>query len=116
MDDPKGRKILFLSFHPGAPTEVGKVLGAYHGAEIPYVFGHIGPNWGKASQVDIALSDAMMGYWTRFAKTGDPNGNGLLKWPSYETQSDMYMDLGDEITARNHLWKDKLDIIESILG
>jgi para-nitrobenzyl esterase len=32
---------------------------------------------------DARLSDAVQGYWTRFAATGDPNGAGATCWPSY---------------------------------
>lgn len=41
--------------------------------------------------------------------------NGLPEWPAYETLRDIYMELGDVITARKNLSKDKLDIIETLL-
>ena len=28
-------------------------------------------------------SEQMMGYWTNFARSGDPNGPGLPSWPRY---------------------------------
>jgi para-nitrobenzyl esterase len=54
--------------------------GAYHGAELPYVFGNFDST---PRPVDIALSDLMRNYWINFAATGDPNGVGLPSWPAY---------------------------------
>ncbi|WP_084600997.1 carboxylesterase/lipase family protein [Novosphingobium acidiphilum] len=57
-------------------------FGAYHGAEIPYVFG-TGAAWLPAEAADRALSDTMMRYWVNFARGGDPNGPGLPHWPRW---------------------------------
>ena len=64
-------------------------LGAYHTAEIQFLF-----NLGLASQGgipstffftpdEIELSDTMIGYWTQFAKTGNPNSPGAPTWSKY---------------------------------
>lgn len=61
--------------------------GAAHGAEVPYVFGTLDPGTMDWTATDRAVSDAMVVYWTNFAKTGDPNGAGLPSWPAFsETQ------------------------------
>ena len=62
-------------------------FGAYHGAEIPYVFG-TGATWLPAEPADHALSETIMRYWVNFAKTGNPNGVGLPTWPRWPAQVD----------------------------
>jgi para-nitrobenzyl esterase len=61
-------------------------VGARHAGEIEYVFGALDSlaevPW-EAS--DRKLSDAMTTYWANFARTGDPSGPGLPKWPRYDT-------------------------------
>lgn len=57
-------------------------FGAYHGAEIPYVFG-TSAAWLPAEPADRALSQTMMRYWVNFATSGDPNGPGLPHWPRW---------------------------------
>ncbi len=51
--------------------------GAAHGAEIPYVFGHITADESQYEEVDRTVSRAMAGAWVQFAKTGNPNGASL---------------------------------------
>jgi para-nitrobenzyl esterase len=58
--------------------------GAYHAAELQYVFQYtpvlsLVPEFTPEQR---ALSDAMVGYWTRFAARGTPNGRDAARWPN----------------------------------
>jgi para-nitrobenzyl esterase len=61
-----------------------------HGFEVNFVFGNnFGPPLFAAyvlNAVDLALSQAIGGYWTRFASTGDPNtpDHDVVRWPEFE--------------------------------
>lgn len=57
------------------------IRGAFHGVELPYVFQRISALTSTPSVDDLAVESAVLGYWTRFAATGDPNGAGALSWP-----------------------------------
>jgi para-nitrobenzyl esterase len=88
----------------------GQKLDAYHGMEITYVFGSRLP-WMPQETVDDKLSSAMMGYWTRFAAAGDPNGGGAVVWPRYDTAA-RHLELGDVVKVSQSLKGEFCDAIE----
>ena len=57
-------------------------IGAYHGAEIPYVF-DTHDAWLPTDADDRALTRRTMDYWVNFARTGDPNGETVPAWPRW---------------------------------
>ncbi|MGI5940010.1 MAG: carboxylesterase/lipase family protein [Thermoleophilia bacterium] len=93
-------------------------LGAFHGVEIPYVFGNteLFAKMGTIEQTDRDLSAAMMDYWTRFAATGDPNGEGAVSWPRYDAQSDRHLEFGDSITVGSGLYRAATDLADRVRG
>jgi para-nitrobenzyl esterase len=111
--NPNAYLYFFTRVRPG-----GEALGAFHAAEISYVFGSLGERLGRGTteETDTKLSEAMNSYWVNFAKTGDPNGQGLPNWPAYDTKGEAYMELGNEIAAKKELHKEKLDFFEKIAG
>ena len=57
--------------------------GAYHNADISYLLRS--PEFeAQLNDDQRKLSDAMIGYWSRFAWSGDPNGNGVDDWPRFD--------------------------------
>jgi para-nitrobenzyl esterase len=93
------------------PSPGGRIMGAFHVAEMPFVFG-TDPGWPKGAQ-DSTLGDAIRGYWVEFARTGNPNGDGRPAWPPYDSNLDSYLELGDTIRARDHLRTTQFDLQDS---
>ena len=79
-------------YHPGTFV--------FHSDDIEYVFGTLDtrPGWTIRPE-DRKMSDEMMGYWTNFAKTGNPNGPGLPDWPKYNADDYPLIHLNVPITA-----------------
>ena len=74
----------------------GEKVGAYHGAEYPYVFG-VHDDYMATTDYDRRLSALMQRYWINFAATGDPNGSELPAWPLFERADPLVMELGDNV-------------------
>lgn len=67
--------------------------GAYHAIELFYVFGSLNIAGYRPTDNDLAVSEAVQGYWLRFAATGDPNGAGAPAWPAFESSMDNHLEI-----------------------
>ena len=87
-------------FERSIPWPEHPEFGAFHTAEVPYVFNNLAILDRPWEAVDRELADAVSSYWANFAARGDPNGDGLPTWPAYEAAPHAVMVLGESIGPR----------------
>lgn len=83
--------------------------GAYHAAEILYVFDNLEfAYFTGLRESDERVADLLSSYWVNFATTGDPNGNGLPTWTAFDEVDETYIELAAEPTLGNHLLAEEI--------
>ncbi len=91
----RGKPSYVYRFTRPAPGSDPVKVGAFHSAELAYVFGTQDSIERPWQPRDRELAEQVQGYWTKFAKTGDPNGEGLPAWPRFDAPGEAVMELGD---------------------
>jgi len=115
MQTMTGKSKVYLYFFSRVPPGPAAArMGAYHSAEIAYVFHNTHrPGTRPWEETDHKLSDLMASYWVNFATTGDPNGKGLPAWPAFDTKSDRLMGFGDKVEVTPIPHKPALDFLDA---
>ncbi|HBK47183.1 MAG TPA: carboxylesterase [Xanthomonadaceae bacterium] len=102
-----GQPAYLYFFDHGYPAADKANLHGFHASEIPYVFGTFDatpPRWPKNPDTpeERRFSDAMIDYWTSFARTGSPSAERAPAWPAYATGMS-YMHFADTPKASQRL-------------
>ena len=109
-----GHPVYFYRFSYVAESARGKMKGALHSSEIPYVFNIPAEVVGdKVTGDDKKMGELASAYWVSFAKTGDPNGDNRPQWPRHDPAVDQVIDFTntgavvgpDPLKKRLDLWQ-----------
>jgi para-nitrobenzyl esterase len=106
--------IFLFSYVPAAMKERMR-FGPGHGTDVSYAFGNLrAPNGATVAPEDKEVARIMNAYWVNFARTGNPNGNGLPKWPLYSTKKNEILDVqaDGKPVGKPDPRKARLDVIE----
>ena len=90
----------------------------YHSGEMIYAYGNLGLSKRQFAydESDYALQDVMLKYWVNFAKTGNPNEEGIPNWKEYENNTDSVMELGKNIGEIPDKYLKTYQIIDEFLN
>jgi para-nitrobenzyl esterase len=97
-----GAHVFVYLFDRSIPSKGRTELGAFHGLEVPYVFGTLhSPEWLwlPTNTDDEMLSDLMQTYWTNFAKASDPNAADLPAWPRWNDKEKQFLRVNQDASV-----------------
>lgn len=82
--------------------------GAWHSSDLWYWFNTLENCWRPLTEDDYKLSDSMTTYLTNFAKSGNPNGEGLTTWEATNKKNKKVLHLNQNIkmkkVKKSKLW------------
>jgi para-nitrobenzyl esterase len=109
---------LYLWDH-GYPAEDDAGLHAFHASELPFVFNVFQatpPHWPKIpdTERETAISDAIAGYWSSFARTGRPTAARQPDWPAFGSTR-AYMHFTDAPHPADHVLPGMYELNEEVV-
>ena len=110
---------LYLFDH-GYPAADSRGLHAFHASELPYVFGTVDrtpPRWPKSAddaRRRRSLSNAMLDYWTSFARTGRAAAATQPAWPAYGSERALH-GFEDAPRPKAHLMPGMYELNEEVV-
>lgn len=91
--------------------------GATHASERQYVFDTLSASPWATDDRDQRAANLMSGYWLQFAREGNPNGEGRLRWPDLRPEPDQLLEFtNDGPVIKPVPEAGRLDLIEQLYG
>lgn len=88
--------------------------GAFHTSEVPFAL-HTLSKWNRPwRKTDYEVENTMSSFWVNFVKTGDPNGNGLPVWRSYDKNTGNILEIGDQVNLIPALYSKQMDFLDNL--
>ena len=108
----QGAPVYMYMFAWESPVMDG-ILRSTHCMEIPFVFNNVVRHasmtrGGKAAQV---LADKMSSAWLNFARTGNPNTEGLPEWEPYTADKGATMIFNNDCQVKYNHDKELLEVV-----
>ncbi len=111
-----GDPVHFYEFSRTVKAPGGELLGAFHAAELAYVWNNLAvETWVPHQPSDQELADAVSAAWVRFAATGDPNGDSLPTWPLYDSEGEAFLEFGDTVGPGSGVRAGYCEVFEDLL-
>ncbi|MEP9358369.1 carboxylesterase family protein [Sphingomonas sp. KR3-1] len=114
-----GQPTYLYYFDHGYPAADAAGIHAFHASEVPYMFGTIDrvtSLWPAIPQTEAerSLSDAMVGYWASFARSGTPSAAGQPAWAPHNRDA-AYMLFSDKPHAAANLKPEEYALNDEII-
>lgn len=93
--------VWYFEFTRQREGDAAAAIGAYHGAELPYVF-DTHDDWLPTTAVDRKITAWMINYWANFVKTGNPNGDKLPPWVPFDESTPTMQRIDNEVSHTQH--------------
>lgn len=112
----RGEPVWLYYFDYAPPGPMQEQYGAYHAAEIRYVFDNAQVTLGltRAKRQDRALADVLSDYWVSFAKTGKPSAPKGPQWPVYQAASGEYLHIKTKPELGSRLLKEEVEFFDQV--
>ena len=107
---------LYLYHFTKVPTPAMADWGAFHGAELPFVFGKFAfLNMKFSTPSNKRASQKIIGLWSSFARDGVPSADDVPAWPKYNATTQPMMELDENMAVLENFKTDRCKVYENIL-